>query len=363
MSRRPPWERQNNNNNRSPSPTDRATANDIRNMSGFSSLPSSTQNNILSAHTGNSIRAAQASVNYHLNRGSSGGGGGGSSSAYTPPSLAEMREYQQNVAGDILKLILNQAPEFAQQQWNEMQTYVPQQADLQYNIASEYVPLYAQMYRDQASMDRNENLATAVGGSMAVAPFIAAVRDQMRGQDATDMLGMLVQRANEGVAMGSRLSPDEMREVEQGVRASLTARGLNQGLGAAGSEGVARAMAGQNLLNQRMDRAMAVNSAVNQSNAGYNPFAIVAQNTTNIAPSTMAAAAGSAPQSISGIPYAASSVSGGVGAANNSLGQYMTAGQNFANAQAAAAQQAYQNSLQQQAINMQQTYYNYLMNK
>lgn len=360
-----------NNNSQAAAPagTDRATPSIIRKLPGFSSLPAGTQNAIIAKYDGSSVRAAQASVDFHLRGGSSGGGGGGgggggsSTPAYTPPSLAEMREYQKQVAGDLLNLILGQAPKFAQQQWDEMQTYVPQQADLNYDIAAQYVPLYGDLYRDQANLDRQSSLATATGGAMSITPFVEFVRDSMRGQDATDMLGSLVQRANEGLAMGSNLSPEEMRQVEQGMRASLEARGLNQGLGAAGAEGVARAVSGQNLLNQRMDRAASVNEAVNQSNAGYNPFQIVAQNTANIAPSTMAATSGSAPQSISGIPYASSSVAGGVSAAGNSLGQYMTAGQNYANAQAAAAQQAYQNALQQQAINMQQNYYNYMMSK
>lgn len=171
----------------------------------------------------------------------------GLSELFDAPSAAESTE-------DILQAYLEYNPELAQQAWQ---------------LTAAYQPKYAALERQLGAQERTADVQTVAG----LAPQVEAIRRATLGPQYSAMQDTLGQQILGDLQMGSRLTPEQERQVAQGQRSAEASRGLEGGQGSANRESVARALEGQAQLEKRQQNAF---TYMGQTAAqAYDPFAAV----------------------------------------------------------------------------------------
>jgi len=182
-----------------------------------------------------------------------------------------------------LQAQLEFAPRIAQQQFEEQTEYLPKQAQLALQLQRAYGPQQARVQLDQLreflpqfqeveeagiSRSREADLADA----LALAPQLRQIQEAGEDPRVTAIRGQLTGQIADELAAGTRLTPQQAREVEQGLRSSEISRGIGMGQGSANREAVAKALEGQRLLSERQDKA----GGLLQLTAGTTPDPFVA---------------------------------------------------------------------------------------
>lgn len=201
---------------------------------------------------------------------------------------------------------LRYLPEMSQLSWEEQMTYeplraqlaldmsrdyLPQQYEAELATASQYMPQFQQLQQGLRSSDLMANMQDAI----RISPYIQASREASENPYTTMMRYNLLSGINDELAMGSELTAKQAREVQQYSRSADAARGFGTGGGGSAREAVNMALEGQDLLNQRQQKAM---SALSQEyGQTTNPINTVFNN-----PNTAWGAAGSQYTSGMGTP-------------------------------------------------------------
>lgn len=169
---------------------------------------------------------------------------------------------------ETLSAILKFAPYLGAQQMREMERYDPRRADLamqlsgmrpqqleqELAIALQYMPQFQGLQQNLRTQDR----ASSVNDLLTLAPMLQDVRKASEDPATTALREQLMGMTSQQLAAGTQLSAPEARAAEQGFRSAEQARGLEGGSGSSAREAVTRALAGQNLQQQRMANAQSV---------------------------------------------------------------------------------------------------------
>lgn len=186
---------------------------------------------------------------------------------------------------DIVRAIIENAPQLAKVEYENLARYAPLQAELAYQIMQRYLPqelaALARIQREalpQFLENEMEALRTArhalVSDAQALAPRLANLQAQYLGSDWSSAMDRLIAGARSDLEAGSTLSPDQQRAVEQSIRAGLGARGIGQNAMGAAMDAVARVAAGEQLRAERQRRAIEAMSTYQQ--AKYDPMKVAA---------------------------------------------------------------------------------------
>lgn len=114
----------------------------------------------------------------------------------------------------------------------------------------------------------------ALRGTPEVAEATDAIMAELRGTGPSEIERRLQGDALSELALGTRLSSDQERDVQQATRAAWSARGLAQGNPAMVSEVLNRDAAGQARLASRRAFAAGVDAQVQQRKSGDRAFAL-----------------------------------------------------------------------------------------
>jgi hypothetical protein len=168
------------------------------------------------------------------------------------------RNYAQETA-ETLKTQLALAPE----KYAAEAKYAPQYQKLQLDLLRSATPELLQLYRDQISPAMSEAEAAsrsrARAGDIAdigtLGPQARAAIKAASPQQAA-LADSLTAQAQSGLNAGSRLTPEQQRQVEQQTRGSFAARGLAGSPTAGLQEAVRSQLSGAGMQQQRSQQAM-----------------------------------------------------------------------------------------------------------
>jgi hypothetical protein len=168
------------------------------------------------------------------------------------------RNYAQETA-ETLKTQLALAPE----KYAAEAKYAPQYQKLQLDLLRSATPELLQLYRDQISPAMSEAEAAsrsrARAGDIAdigtLGPQARAAIKAASPQQAA-LADSLTAQAQSGLNAGSRLTPEQQRQVEQQTRNSFAARGLAGSPTAGLQEAVRSQLSGAGMQQQRSQQAM-----------------------------------------------------------------------------------------------------------
>lgn len=147
--------------------------------------------------------------------------------------------------------------------------YNPQLSQQQFDLTSKYQPQYAALLQNLVSGERASDLAD-VG---KLAPQLQGLRESGERSDIRAMRDALYGQVLGDLQMGQGLTPEEERNVTQGVRSAQMARGMGYGRTDANLEAVRRALEGRNVAGQR--RAAASSVLAQESAQAPDPFAVI----------------------------------------------------------------------------------------
>lgn len=153
-----------------------------------------------------------------------------------------------------------------------IQTYLkynPELSQQQFDLTSKYQPQYAALLQGLVSGERASDLAD-VG---KLAPQLQGLRESGERSDVRAMREALYSQVLGDLQMGQGLTPEEDRNVTQGVRSAQMARGMGYGRTDANLEAVRRALQGRNVAGQRRAAASGVLAA--ESAQSPDPFATI----------------------------------------------------------------------------------------
>jgi len=207
----------------------------------------------------------------------------------------EFPDFSESTA-DVLQAYLEYGPQFAEAQFAEQAQYLPRQSQLAIDLARQFQPqqlaleLGLQQRFGPQFAEANQNIieqgrASDLEQILALSGQLPAIREAAESPEVTLMRQMLGQGLSSQLAAGTQLTPEQSRVVEQNLRASEAARGIQLGQGSANREAVAKAIEGQELLNQR--QASAQSFLAQEAASQADPFLAIAGR-----PSTALAAGG-----------------------------------------------------------------------
>ena len=168
------------------------------------------------------------------------------------------RNYAQETA-DTLRTQLALAPE----KYAAEAKYAPQYQKLQLDLLRSATPELLQLYKDQISPAMSE--AEAASRSRSRAGDIADISTlgpqaraaiKAASPEQAALADTLTAQAQSGLNAGSRLTPEQQRQVEQQTRGSFAARGLAGSPTAGLQEAVRSQMSGAGMQQQRSQQAM-----------------------------------------------------------------------------------------------------------
>ena len=168
------------------------------------------------------------------------------------------RNYAQETA-DTLRTQLALAPE----KYAAEAKYAPQYQKLQLDLLRSATPELLQLYKDQISPAMSE--AEAASRSRSRAGDIADISTlgpqaraaiKAASPEQAALADKLTAQAQSGLNAGSRLTPEQQRQVEQQTRGSFAARGLAGSPTAGLQEAVRSQMSGAGMQQQRSQQAM-----------------------------------------------------------------------------------------------------------
>jgi len=249
------------------------------------------------------------------------------------PEVPEFPDYSEST-GEVLNAYLAYGPQFAAQQFEEQATYLPLQAQLaqqlaevyqpqqlalQLGLTEEYLPQFAAIDQAIIEAERRGDFETV----LELSAMLPDIRAAAESPEVTALRTALGTGLNEQLAMGTQLTPEQQRQVEQELRASEASRGIELGQGSANREAVAKAIEGQELLNQR--QAQAQSFLAQEAAATADPFlAALGRPSTSLSTGAAQQAGGLAlPTSAGQTPNSASFLNTAAGvnqqASNNAL--------------------------------------------
>ena len=168
------------------------------------------------------------------------------------------RNYAQETA-ETLKTQLALAPE----KYAAEAKYAPQYQKLQLDLLRSATPELLQLYKDQISPAMSE--AEAASRSRSRAGDIADISTlgpqaraaiKAASPEQAALADKLTAQAQSGLNAGSRLTPEQQRQVEQQTRGSFAARGLAGSPTAGLQEAVRSQLSGAGMQQQRSQQAM-----------------------------------------------------------------------------------------------------------
>lgn len=218
---------------------------------------------------------------------SSGGGGGGESggggskggtsqqkallAAYLLKNPTEAMKKKAQAAYGVAddqasNATVKSASELAAEEWALQQQYLPKEMQLALDLAAKYQPQqYEQMlqwqrqYGPQFQEVANQLASSQRGAELAdvekYAGMIPGLLEKGETPETTALRKMLMGQVSGELAMGTQLTPEQQRQVDQAIRSGQLARGMGYGQGDVNREAVATSLEGQNLLNQRQSKA------------------------------------------------------------------------------------------------------------
>jgi len=265
------------------------------------------------------------------------------------PTGVDFPEFAESTE-DVLRAYLQYGPAFAEAQFAEQEEYLPRQAQLAQDLAAqyqpqqlalqlaltgEYLPQFAAIDQAIIEAERAGDLETV----LELSSYLPQIREAAEDPTVTAIRSMLSGNISDQLSAGTQLTPRQSRVVEQNLRASEAARGIELGQGSANREAVAKALEGQELLNQRM--AQAQSFLAQEAATQIDPFlAITGRPSTALATGTGQQAAGLA------LPTAAGQTPNSAAFLNTAAGVNSQQSQNaINNANYALAATQYQTAL------------------
>lgn len=195
--------------------------------------------------------------------------GFGNSSKPSAPNYGKITDKtlraQIQAAPELYRVSAEYQPKYAALAANEYNTFL-----------NGYIPNYTDNIMPRLSAAAalgNTTQRTADINDISTLGPIARMALRNSNPDAAGLLDRLTQQANEGLDAGSMLTGDEMRNLNNSLRASMGARGISFGPAASYAEALAGSQFGQQLKQQRYQNALSILGA-NSSFYG-DPFAQV----------------------------------------------------------------------------------------
>jgi hypothetical protein len=168
------------------------------------------------------------------------------------------RNYAQETA-DTLRAQIDLAP----QRYAAEAQFAPKYQELQLDLLRRATPELLALYKDQIAPTMGEVEAAARSRSRSgdiadIASLGPQARAAIRASapDQAQLADTLTQQAQSGLNAGSRLTPEQQRQVEQQTRSSMAARGLAGSPSGAVQEAVRSGMMGAGLQQQRQQQSM-----------------------------------------------------------------------------------------------------------
>jgi len=211
--------------------------------------------------------------------GSSGGGSskGGTSSqkallaAYLAKNPTEaMKKKAQEAYGvadtESTQATTKSASELAAEEMALQQQYLPQEMQLALDLAAKYQPqqyqqmldwqkTYGPQFQEVANQLASQQRAAELSDVEKYAAMIPGLLEKGETPETTALRNALMGQISGELAMGTQLTPEQQRQVNQASRSGQLARGMGYGQGDVNREAVATSLAGQDLLNQRQSKA------------------------------------------------------------------------------------------------------------
>lgn len=168
------------------------------------------------------------------------------------------RNYSQETADTLRSQI-----ELAPQRYAAEAQFAPKYQELQLDLLRRATPELLALYKDQIAPTMGDVEAVARSRSRAgdiadIANLGPQARAAIRATspDQAQLADTMTQQAQSALNAGSRLTPDQQRQVEQQTRASLAARGMAGSPSGAVQEAVRSQVMGAGLQQQRQQQAM-----------------------------------------------------------------------------------------------------------
>lgn len=176
-------------------------------------------------------------------------------------------------SGEEYSSMLDTQIEYAPKLLELEREYAPQYAQLELDMLAENLPqmtaLYSQYMPELAAAEAANRRAMIEGDLQTIQDYSEDVRMAVDPQ-RTRLLDTLATQAEEGLALGSSISPEMEREFQQSVRAGQAARGFGYGTSDIAAE--AAFTAGQKDAMRQQRQAFAGNVVNLRSAAGVDPF-------------------------------------------------------------------------------------------
>ena len=176
-------------------------------------------------------------------------------------------------SGEEYSSMLDTQIEYAPKLLELERQYAPQYAQLELDMLAQNLPqmtaLYSQYMPELAAAEAANRRAMIEGDLRTIQDYSEDVRMAVDPQ-RTRLLDTLATQAEEGLALGSSISPEMQREFQQSVRAGQAARGFGYGTNDIAAE--AAFTAGQKDAMRQQRQAFAGNVVNLRSSAGVDPF-------------------------------------------------------------------------------------------
>jgi hypothetical protein len=176
-------------------------------------------------------------------------------------------------SGEEYSSMLDTQIEYAPKLLELERQYAPQYAQLELDMLAQNLPqmtaLYSQYMPELAAAEAANRRAMIEGDLQTIQDYSEDVRMAVDPQ-RTRLLDTLATQAEEGLALGSSISPEMEREFQQSVRAGQAARGFGYGTNDIAAE--AAFTAGQKDAMRQQRQAFAGNVVNLRSSAGVDPF-------------------------------------------------------------------------------------------
>lgn len=169
--------------------------------------------------------------------------------------LGNVRATPPRNLGSEINQILGQNQRF----YENAATYDPQYQSLALGLYGQAVPTIAGVLNQANTMTRTAGVNDLAGLAPGMAQAIRTINPQQ-----TELYDALVTRAKEGLAAGSRLTPDQSYAVSNPIRSDYAARGFGESLPGDLDAAVALSRAGDNMMGQRQSFAAGVADMGNQ---------------------------------------------------------------------------------------------------
>lgn len=167
---------------------------------------------------------------------------------------------------DVLSSILQYAPQLAEQSMLEQEKYEPRRAQLATSLADQFLPQqyqtalgleqqYAPQYQQLAQQGLTVGREADLADALRLAPQLRGIQEAAEDPAITAMRKTLIGQVGDELSMGTKLTPEQMLSLQEGIRSAQFARGFGPDQSSGVREGIAKALEGMNLQTQRQQKA------------------------------------------------------------------------------------------------------------